>query len=168
LFGGRVAEELIFGSEKVTTGASNDIQRATALARDMVTKYGLSTELGPMTYTEDEDEVFLGRSVTQHKNVSDETSRKIDVAVRAVIDAAYSRARQILTGDITKLHAMAAALLQYETIDREQIAAIMEGREPGPPKDWTPRGDNTGMGGGKPATAPGVAPAPSSHPAGQH
>ncbi|HKT41137.1 MAG TPA: ATP-dependent zinc metalloprotease FtsH [Rhodanobacteraceae bacterium] len=167
LFGGRVAEELIFGSEKVTTGASNDIQRATQLARDMVTKYGLSSALGPMTYAEDEDEVFLGRSVTQHKSVSDETSRKIDVAVREVIDTAYNRARQILTDDIEKLHAMSAALLQYETIDREQIAAIMEGREPGPPRDWHPRDNNTGMGGGKPATVP-VAPAPSSHPAGQH
>ncbi|MES2405218.1 MAG: ATP-dependent zinc metalloprotease FtsH [Pseudomonadota bacterium] len=168
LFGGRVAEELIFGAEKVTTGASNDIQRATALARDMVTKYGLSSELGPMTYAEEEEEVFLGRSVSQHKNVSDETARKIDVAVRDVIDTAYTKARQILTGDIEKLHAMAAALLQYETIDKEQIAAIMEGREPGPPRDWHPRDSNTGMGGGKPATAPGVAPAPSSHPAGQH
>jgi cell division protease FtsH len=168
LFGGRVAEELIFGAEKVTTGASNDIQRATQLARDMVTKYGLSTALGPMTYSEEEDEVFLGRSVTQHKNVSDETARKIDVAVREVIDAAYNKARQILTDDIEKLHAMSAALLQYETIDRDQIAAIMEGREPGPPRDWHPRDSNTGMGGGKPAPAPGVAPAPSSHPAGQH
>jgi len=168
LFGGRVAEELIFGAEKVTTGASNDIQRATALARDMVTKYGLSTDLGPMTYAEEEEEVFLGRSVSQHKNVSDETARKIDVAVREVIDTAYNKARQILTDDIEKLHAMATALLQYETIDKEQIAAIMQGREPGPPRDWHPRDSNTGMGGGKPATTPGVAPAPSSHPAGQH
>jgi cell division protease FtsH len=169
LFGGRVAEELIFGGERVTTGASNDIQRATQLARDMVTKYGLSTELGPMTYSEDEDEVFLGRSVTQHKNVSDETARKIDIAVREVIDSAYNRARQVLTDNIETLHAMAAALLQYETIDREQIAAIMEGREPGVPKDWRPR-DNSGKGTGKPAATPSdAAPVPpASHPASQH
>jgi cell division protease FtsH len=168
LFGGRVAEEIIFGTEKVTTGASNDIQRATQLARDMVTKYGLSPQLGPMTYSEEEDEVFLGRSVTQHKNVSDETARKIDIAVREVIDTAYNRAHQVLTDNMDKLHAMASALLQYETIDREQIAAIMAGREPGPPRDWRPRSDNP-PGGGKPAVAAGAAPLPpTSHPAGQH
>jgi len=136
LYGGRVAEELIFGEDKVTTGASNDIQRATQLARDMVTKYGLSEQLGPMTYTDEEDEVFLGRAVTQHKQVSEETARKIDEVVRGVIDRAYGRARQILVDNDAKLEAMAQALLQYETIDREQIAAIMDGREPGPPKDW--------------------------------
>lgn len=137
LYGGRVAEELIFGEDKVTTGASNDIQRATQLARDMVTKYGLSEELGPMTYTEEEDEVFLGRSVTQHKHVSEETARKIDEVVRSVIDRAYNRAREILTTNMVKLDAMAGALLQYETIDREQIAEIMAGRVPNPPKNWT-------------------------------
>src|SRR5690349_16592912 len=136
LFGGRVAEELLFGSEKVTTGASNDIQRATQLARDMVTKYGLSEEMGPMTYTDEEDEVFLGRSVTQHKHVSEETARKIDEVVRGVIDRAYNRAKTILQREGGKLEAMAKALLQYETIDKDQIAAIMAGREPGPPKDW--------------------------------
>lgn len=136
LYGGRVAEELIFGDDKVTTGASNDIQRATQLARDMVTKYGLSEELGPMTYSDEEDEVFLGRSVTQHKSISEETARKIDEVVRGVIDRAYTRARRILVENDAKLEAMAQALLQYETIDREQIAAIMDGREPGPPKDW--------------------------------
>jgi cell division protease FtsH len=148
LYGGRVAEELIFGEDKVTTGASNDIQRATQLARDMVTKYGLSEELGPMTYTDEEDEVFLGRSVTQHKHVSEETARKIDEVVRGVIDRAYGRAKEILVSHNDKLEAMAAALLQYETIDREQIAAIMDGREPGPPKDWQggnrPRPDGGG------------------------
>ena len=146
LYGGRVAEELIFGDDKVTTGASNDIQRATSLARDMVTKYGLSHELGPMTYTEEEDEVFLGRSVTQHKHVSEETARKIDEVVRAVIDNAYHRARDLLTANIDKLHTMAQALLQYETVDAEQISAIMEGRTPGPPKDWQKPAD-TGQSG---------------------
>ncbi|HET8941870.1 MAG TPA: ATP-dependent zinc metalloprotease FtsH [Rudaea sp.] len=154
LYGGRVAEELIFGDDKVTTGASNDIQRATALARDMVTKYGLSPELGPMTYTEDEDEVFLGRSVTQHKHVSEETARRIDEVVRGVIDTAYQRAHDLLTTNIDKLHVMAQALLQYETIDLDQITAIMEGREPGPPKDWQKdeHGDGGKPGVGKPAT----------------
>jgi cell division protease FtsH len=153
LYGGRVAEELIFGDDKVTTGASNDIQRATSLARDMVTKYGLSPELGPMTYTEEEDEVFLGRSVTQHKHVSEETARKIDGVVRSVIDTAYHKARELLTTNLDKLHTMAQALLQYETIDGEQISAIMEGRTPGPPKDWQkPETSDSGKPGvGKPA-----------------
>ncbi|MDR3386452.1 MAG: ATP-dependent zinc metalloprotease FtsH [Rudaea sp.] len=155
LYGGRVAEELIFGDDKVTTGASNDIQRATTLARDMATKYGLSPELGPMTYSDEEDEVFLGRSVTQHKHVSEETARKIDEVVRSVIDTAYHRARELLTTNLDKLHIMADALLQYETIDVEQISAIMEGRTPGPPKDWqkpTDAGGNSGTPGvGKPA-----------------
>ncbi|HET9485681.1 MAG TPA: ATP-dependent zinc metalloprotease FtsH [Xanthomonadales bacterium] len=137
LYGGRVAEEIIFGAEKVTTGASNDIQRATQLARNMVTKYGLSEELGPMTYGEDDEEVFLGRSVTQHKNVSDETARRIDVAVRKVIDGAYEHAKSLLMANLDKLHTMAEALLQYETIDSDQIQAIMEGRKPPPPRDWT-------------------------------
>ncbi|MGH7751135.1 MAG: ATP-dependent metallopeptidase FtsH/Yme1/Tma family protein, partial [Candidatus Dormibacteria bacterium] len=136
LYGGRVAEELIFGADKVTTGASNDIQRATQLARDMVMKYGLSEEMGPMTYSEEEDEVFLGRSVTQHKAVSEATIRKIDEVVRGVIDRAYNRAKDILTTNDDKLHVMAETLLQYETIDREQIADIMAGRKPNPPKDW--------------------------------
>ena len=164
LYGGRVAEELIFGDDKVTTGASNDIQRATSLARDMVTKYGLSHELGPMTYTEEEDEVFLGRSVTQHKHVSEETARKIDEVVRSVIDNAYHRARDLLTTNLGKLHVMADALLQYETIDAEQISAIMEGRTPGPPKDWQKATDagNGPSGVGK-ATSP-----PIGGPAAQH
>jgi cell division protease FtsH len=152
-----VAEEIIFGDDKVTTGASNDIQRATGLARDMVTKYGLSPELGPMTYADEEDEVFLGRSVTQHKHVSEETARKIDEVVRGVIDNAYNRARDLLTTHIAKLHTMATALLQYETIDSEQISAIMEGREPGPPKDWgKPTGTSSGgtPNVGKPASPP--------------
>ena len=136
LYGGRVAEELIFGTGKVTTGASNDIERATKMARNMVTKWGLSDEMGPIAYAEDEDEVFLGRSVTQHKNVSDETARRIDEVVRDILDKAYSRTKKILTDNIDKLHLMADALLQYETIDSVQIDAIMDGHKPPPPKDW--------------------------------
>ncbi len=137
LYGGRVAEELIFGTDKVTTGASNDIERATKMARNMATKWGLSEELGPITYGEDEDEVFLGRSVTQHKSISNETASKIDEVVRGILDRAYTRARELLTANLDKLHAMAQALLQYETIDAHQIDDIMAGREPGPPADWT-------------------------------
>ena len=150
LYGGRVAEELIFGADKVTTGASNDIERATKMARNMVTKWGLSDEMGPIAYGEEEDEVFLGRSVTQTKNVSDETARKIDEVVRTILDRAYARATAILTENLDKLHAMAQALLQYETIDAGQIEDIMVGREPGPPADWTkddgkpPRRDDSG------------------------
>ncbi|MBD9478135.1 ATP-dependent zinc metalloprotease FtsH [Pseudoxanthomonas sp. PXM02] len=136
LYGGRVAEELIFGADKVTTGASNDIERATKMARNMVTKWGLSEELGPITYAEEEEEVFLGRSVSQHKNVSDDTARKIDEVVRGILDKAYSRTTQILTDNIDKLHIMADALMQYETIDAPQIDAIMEGREVPPPLGW--------------------------------
>ncbi|MFT3756785.1 MAG: ATP-dependent zinc metalloprotease FtsH [Pseudoxanthomonas sp.] len=136
LYGGRVAEELIFGTDKVTTGASNDIERATKMARNMVTKWGLSDELGPIAYGEEEDEVFLGRSVTQHKSVSDETARKIDEVVRDILDSAYGRAKTILTENIDKLHQMAKLLLEYETIDAPQIDAIMEGRDVPPPADW--------------------------------
>ncbi|ODS62788.1 MAG: ATP-dependent metalloprotease [Arenimonas sp. SCN 70-307] len=140
LYGGRVAEELIFGADKVTTGASNDIERATKMARNMATKWGLSEELGPIAYGEEEDEVFLGRSVTQHKNVSDDTARKIDEVVRSILDRAYARTTQILTENLDKLHIMAEALLTYETIDAQQIDAIMEGRRPGPPADWAKTG----------------------------
>ena len=136
LYGGRVAEELIFGSDKVTTGASNDIERATKMARNMVTKWGLSDEMGPIAYSEDEDEVFLGRSVTQHKSVSDDTARKIDEVVRGILDRNYARTKRILTEHVDKLHRMAEALLHYETIDAPQIDAIMEGREPPPPSGW--------------------------------
>jgi cell division protease FtsH len=136
LYGGRVAEELIFGSEKVTTGASNDIERATKMARSMVTKWGLSEELGPISYSDEEDEVFLGRSVTQHKSISNETASKIDEVVRGILDRAYARSRELLTANLDKLHAMAEALLQYETIDAHQIDDIMSGRQPGPPADW--------------------------------
>jgi cell division protease FtsH len=136
LFGGRVAEELVFGSEHVTTGASNDIERATAIARNMATKWGLTEKLGPLTYSEDEDEVFLGRSVTQHKHVSDDTARLIDVEVRVIIDAAHSKAKSLLEASSEQLHLMADALMRYETIDGAQIDQIMEGREPDPPEGW--------------------------------
>jgi cell division protease FtsH len=140
LYGGRVAEELIFGADHVTTGASNDIERATKMARNMVTKWGLSDELGPISYGEDEDEVFLGRSVTHTKSVSDDTARKIDEVVRSILDKAYARTKEILSSNMDKLHIMAEALLAYETIDASQIDAIMEGRRPGPPADWAKSG----------------------------
>ena len=136
LFGGRCAEELIFGADGVTTGASNDIERATDLARNMVTKWGLSTKLGPLTYSEENGEVFLGRQVTQHKQVSDETAHAIDEEIRTVIEANYKRAKGILETNLDKLHAMAEALVKYETIDEQQIKDIMNGKAPKPPADW--------------------------------
>jgi cell division protease FtsH len=136
LFGGRIAEELIFGLDAVTTGASNDIERATELARNMVTKWGLSTKLGPLTYTEDEGEVFLGHSVTKHKQVSDDTAHVIDQEIRDVIDRNYQRAKGILTEHLAKLHLMAEALVKYETLDVDQIDDIMSGNEPRPPQGW--------------------------------
>jgi cell division protease FtsH len=136
LFGGRIAEEMINGVDGVTTGASNDIERATELARNMVTKWGLSDRLGPLTYSEDDGEVFLGRSVTQHKQVSDDTAHAIDEEVRRIIDTNYERARKHLEDNIEKLHTMAKALMKYETIDEQQIKDIMAGREPRPPEDW--------------------------------
>ena len=146
LFGGRIAEELIFGPESVTTGASNDIQRATELARNMVTRWGLSEKLGPLTYSEEEGEVFLGHSVTQHKTVSDQTQDLIDEEVRNIIDRNYRRSTRILEEQEQKLHVMASALIRYETIDTEQIKDIMDGREPRPPQDWSdqspPGGDS--------------------------
>jgi cell division protease FtsH len=166
LFGGRLAEEMIFGPESVTTGASNDIERATEIARNMVTKWGLSDRLGPLTYSEESGEVFLGRSVTQHKQVSDVTAHAIDQEVRGLIDSNYQRAKSILETHLDKLHKMAEALIKYETIDDGQIKDIMDGREPKPPAGW----DDTAappMGGSKsreretPETAIGK-------PAGQH
>ena len=137
LYGGRIAEEMIFGKDAVTTGASNDIERATDLAHSMVTKWGLSDHMGPLAYGEDEGEVFLGRSVTQHKAMSDVTAKQIDEDVRALINRNYERAERILTENIDKLHSMAKLLMKYETIDSNQIDAIMEGREPGEPKGWS-------------------------------
>jgi hypothetical protein len=136
LYGGRVAEELIFGADKVTTGASNDIERATKMARNMVTKWGLSDEMGPIAYGEEEDEVFLGRSVTQHKNVSNETARRIDEVVRAILDRAYARTKTILTENLDKLHTMSHLLRDHRrAADRRHHgrprAAAADGLEQG-------------------------------------
>ncbi len=136
LFGGRIAEELIFGKDKVTTGASNDIQRTTELAHNMVTQWGLSEKLGPMTFAEEEGEVFLGRSVTQHKTLSDETAHVIDEEIRNIVERNYARAEQILKDNMDILHNMAKALIKYETIDKDQIDDLMNGREPQPPEGW--------------------------------
>ena len=143
LFGGRIAEELIFGAESVTTGASNDIQRATEIARNMVTKWGLSERLGPLVYSEDQGEVFLGHSVTQHKLLSDETAHVIDEEVRKVIDRNYERSERILNDGIDTLHLMADALMKYETIDSTQIGDIMLGKVPRPPEDWSDSDSDT-------------------------
>jgi len=126
----------VFGTENVTTGASNDIERATSIARSMVTKWGLTEKLGPLTYSEDEDEVFLGRSVTQHKHVSDDTARLIDIEVRDIIDTAHGKAKHLLETHFDALHLMAAALMKYETIGSQQIDQIMDGHEPDPPDGW--------------------------------
>ena len=143
LYGGRIAEELIFGWEQVSTGASNDIERATELARNMVTKWGLSQRLGPLAYSEEEGEVFLGRSVTQHKTVAEETSHTIDEEIRCIIDKNYQRAEIILKENMDILHSMAAALMKYETIDKFQINDLMERKAVKAPEGWDdipPRG----------------------------
>lgn len=138
LFGGRVAEEMTLGKEGITTGASNDIQRATEIARNMVTKWGLSDAMGPLMYDEGGEEVFLGRSAAQpSKAMSDETALAIDKEVRSIIDECYEKARNLLEEHRSKMDIMAEALMQYETIDAEQIDAIMEGRKPNPPSDWS-------------------------------
>jgi cell division protease FtsH len=143
LFGGRLAEEMTLGADHVTTGASNDIERATEIARNMVTKWGLSERLGPLTYSEDDGEVFLGRTVTQHKQVSDVTAHTIDEEVRKIIDRNYQRAKSILEEHEEKLHMMAKALMKYETINDSQVKDIMDGREPKPPEDWEDDSDDS-------------------------
>jgi cell division protease FtsH len=168
LFGGRIAEELIFGPDAVTTGAANDIERATEIARNMVTKWGLSERLGPLAYSDEDGEIFLGRSVTQHKQMSDVTVHAIDEEIRSVIDNNYRRAEKILRENEDKLHTMAQALIKYETIDESQIRDIMAGREPRPPTDWTDAGPPLPA---TPAPAPGPGeetPRPIAGPASQH
>lgn len=137
LFGGRIAEEMILGKEGVTTGASNDIERATSIARNMVTKWGLSDKLGPLSYTDEETESYLGAAAAQAKTVSDDTAHEIDDEVRRIIDTNYVRAETILKDNFDKLHIMAEALIKYETIDSDQIAAIMKGDIPPPPEGWS-------------------------------
>ncbi len=142
LYGGRLAEELIYGVEKVSTGASNDIERATDIARKMVTQWGFSDKMGPLLYAEDEGEVFLGRSVTQTKHMSDETARAIDNEVRALIDRNYERAREILMQNMDIMHAMKEALMKYETIDAGQIDDLMARKSViRAPKGWTDEND---------------------------
>ena len=152
LFGGRIAEEVFMN--QMTTGASNDFERATSIARDMVTRYGMTDALGPMVYAENEGEVFLGRSVTKTTNMSEQTMEKVDSEVRRIIDEQYSLARRLIEDNSDKMHAMAKALLEWETIDSEQLDDIMAGKAPRPPKDWTPRvppsGGGDSSGGGSP------------------
>jgi cell division protease FtsH len=162
LFGGRIAEEVFMN--QMTTGASNDFERATALARDMVTRYGMTEALGPMVYAENEGEVFLGRSITKTNNMSEATLQKVDGEVRRIIDQQYKVARTLIEDNKEKIHAMAKALLEWETIDGDQLDDIVAGKEPRPPKDWTPRnpsvGGTGGPTGGTPVVAPDPAPAP--------
>jgi cell division protease FtsH len=136
LYGGRVAEEIIFGKEAVTTGASNDIERATELARKIVSNWGLSEKMGPINYSADEGEIFLGRSVTKHREMSDQTAQNIDREIHNIVDRNYARAVKILKDNIKILHLMADSLMKYETIEVEQIDMIMEGKEPTPPAGW--------------------------------
>ncbi|AWL11519.1 ATP-dependent zinc metalloprotease FtsH [Saliniradius amylolyticus] len=136
LYGGRIAEQVIYGDDKVTTGASNDIEKATDLARKMVTQWGLSNKMGPMLYAEEEGEVFLGKSMSKASHMSDDTARAIDAEIKAVIDSNYERAYKILNENMDILHAMKDALMKYETIDAKQIDDLMARRDVRPPQDW--------------------------------
>jgi cell division protease FtsH len=157
LFGGRIAEEVFMN--QMTTGASNDFERATALARDMVTRYGMTDELGPMVYAENEGEVFLGRSITKTTHVSESTMQKVDKEIRRIIDEQYAVARKLIEDNKDKMHAMANALLEWETIDADQINDIIEGKPPRPPKQTGTGTSNSGGPGptGVAPTAPAAA-----------
>ncbi|PLW83925.1 ATP-dependent metalloprotease [Kineobactrum sediminis] len=170
LFGGRIAEEITLGKDGVTTGASNDIQRATTIARNMVTKWGLSEKMGPLMYDEAEEEVFLGRSAGQPtKSVSAETARQIDEEVRRIIDESYATAQRVLEENIEKLHLMAEALMLYETIDADQIDDIMSGRKAREPSDWNDSsGGTTADSGAQTGKEPGDVVSPIGGPAGEH
>jgi cell division protease FtsH len=158
LFGGRIAEEVFMN--QMTTGASNDFERATGLARDMVTRYGMTDSLGPMVYAENEGEVFLGRSITKTTNISEATMQKVDSEIRKIIDEQYAVARKLIEDNKDKMHAMAKALLEWETIDAEQIDDIMHGREPRPPKQSGSGGSAPSAGAGSAGIAPDSAAAP--------
>ena len=149
LFGGRIAEEVFM--HQMTTGASNDFERATSLARDMVTRYGMTEALGPMVYAENEGEVFLGRSITKTNTMSEATMQKVDAEVRRIIDQQYTVARTLIEDNQEKIHAMAKALLEWETIDGDQLDDIIGGKDPRPPKDWSPRNPSVGGGGNGPS-----------------
>ena len=136
LYGGRIAEEMILGAGGVTTGASNDIQRATEIAHNMVANWGFSERMGPLTYAEDEGEVFLGHSVTQHKNISDQTAKAIDEEVRIIINNTYANAEKLLKDNEDILHAMANALMKYETLDKDQIADLIQRKTVRKPEGW--------------------------------
>jgi cell division protease FtsH len=170
LFGGRVAEDLIFGADKVTTGAADDIRRATNLARRMVTEFGFSERLGPLRYSENEEEVFLGHSVTQRKNVSDATAKVIDEEIRRVVEEGENTARQILTSRIDELHALAQGLLEYETLSVDEIRRVIKGERivrdtgPSPAPDETRSGRRSSV---PPAGRPsGIGPEPEPQPGG--
>lgn len=167
LYGGRIAEELIFGPENVTTGASNDIMRATELTRKMVTSWGLSS-LGPLTFGEEEGEVFLGRSVNHNKEFSDKTAQQIDEEVRKIINENYEHAKKILVDNLDKLHVMANALIKYETIDAKQIAQIMADQEPSPPADWESSQLMSNDSKDENTSSKSVKGKPVDHPAGEH
>jgi cell division protease FtsH len=158
LFGGRIAEEIFMG--QMTTGASNDFERATDLARNMVTRWGMSDELGPMVYGENEGEVFLGRSVTVHKNVSETTMQKVDKEIRRIVDQQYALARKIIEDNRDKVEVMAKALLEWETLDADQISDIMDGRPPRPPKPTQPPSQPRDPGPQPVAAAAATTPAP--------
>ena len=140
LFGGRIAEEIFM--DQMTTGASNDFERATDMARRMVTQWGMSDELGPMVYGENEGEIFLGRSITTHKNLSEATMQRVDSEIRRIVDDRYGLARRLIEENRDKVEAMAQALLEWETIDADQVNDIMNGKPPRPPKP-TPRNDSS-------------------------
>jgi cell division protease FtsH len=150
MFGGRVAEQIVFGAEQVTTGASNDIMQATNLARRMVTEWGMSAKLGRLRYSENEEEVFLGHSVTQRKNVSDATAKLIDEEIRGIIDTAESTARRLLTDHRDQLETIAQGLLEYETLSGDEVKNLIEGRPIQRPDEGgpAPRTPPTGSGGG--------------------